>query len=243
VIIFAILAAAYAAVALVVEVKQRQLIFFPSHDQSASPLIPWRLGGQTIGYCRDVPQARTVWLMAHGNAGQASHRGYVLSHLAAADALYVLEYPGYGQRAGQPTRDSMNAAALEAYQALRAAFPRTPVGIIGESIGTGPACFLASAAPPPDKIVLVVPFDVFADVAAEHMPLLPARLMVKDAWDNVAALRNYAGPVDIYGALGDQVIPVGHARRLAASVPQAHLVLIEGGHNDWSESSLVRIER
>lgn len=98
------------------------------------------MGDQTLGYCREVPQPRTGWLMTHGNAGQASHRGYVLSCLAATDSLYVLEYPGFGQRVGTPSRESMNAAAGQAYQALRAAFPRTPVGVIGESIGSGPAC-------------------------------------------------------------------------------------------------------
>jgi len=242
-IILAVLAALYAAVAVVVDVKQRSLLFFPSHDQAASPLLPWRVGDQTLGYCREVPNPRTVWLMTHGNAGQASHRGYVLSCLAGTDSLYVLEYPGYGQRGGQPTRESMNAAAGVAYHALRAAFPHIPVGVIGESIGSGPACFLAAAEPPPDKIVLVVPFDVLADVAAGHLPLLPARLMLKDAWDNGAALRHYQGPLDIYGAVGDQVIPVAHAQRLAASVPQAHFVLLGGGHNDWSVSPLVRIAR
>lgn len=67
--------------------------------------------------------------------------------------------------------------------------------------------------------------------------------MVKDAWDNRAALRSYPGPVDLYGTLGDRVIPVAHARRLAAAVPQTHLILVAGGHNDWPDHPEVWIVR
>jgi pimeloyl-ACP methyl ester carboxylesterase len=242
-IIIAILALGYLAVGVAVDVKQRSFIYFPTHDESYTPLRPWIVAGEIVGYCRAVSNPRTIWLMTHGNAGQASHREYVLAHIAAADSLYVLEYPGYGQRGGRPSKDSINAAAADAYGILRSQFPATPIGVIGESIGSGPASFLASALPAPDKIVLVVPFDTFSSVASEHMPLLPVRAILKDKWDNISALRGYAGPIDIYGAVDDRVVPCEHAKRLAAAVHNAKFVLIEGGHNDWSNSDLVQISR
>jgi uncharacterized protein len=242
-IILAILALGYLALGVAVDVNQRKLIYFPTHDDSFTPLRPWSVAGEIVGYSRSVANPGTIWLMTHGNAGQASHREYVLPHISAADSLYVLEYPGYGLRGGNPTRDSIDAAAAEAYRILRKEFPNTPVGVVGESIGSGPASFLASARPAPDKIVLVVPFDTFASVAGEHMPFLPVRAMLKDKWDNISALRGYAGPVDIYGATDDRVVPCEHARRLAAALPNARFILIPGGHNDWSNSDLVRIAR
>ena len=240
--VVAAIALAYLAIALAADLGQRSLIYFPTHDGADTPLSPWVVDGRIIGYCRAEADPVTVWLMTHGNAGQASHRDYVLGHIPATDSLYVLEYPGYGLREGRPSKESMDGAASEAYQVLRKQFPHTPVGIIGESIGSGPASFLASAPVPPDKIVLVVPFDTLASVASEHMPFLPVRAMLKDTWDNVHALQGYSGPVDIYGAAGDQIIPWVHARRLADAVPNAKFVLIEGGHNDWPSSEQVRIE-
>ena len=241
--IVAIFALAYLAVVVAAAVNQRSLIFFPTHDSADTQLMPWVAGGQVIGYCRAVPDPRTVWLMTHGNAGQASHRAYVLGHISGTDSLYVLEYPGYGLRKGSPSKASMDGAAAEAYQILRNEFPGTPVGVIGESIGSGPASCLASARVPPDKIVLVAPFDTFAGVVSEHMPWLPVRAILKDNWDNIGALRGYSGPVDIYGAADDRVVPPEHAKRLAASLKNARFVMIEGGHNDWSASELVRIAR
>jgi hypothetical protein len=242
-IIVGFIAALYLTVGVLLDLKQRSLIFFPSHEIAVTQLKPWVVDGKTIGYCRPVEAPRTVWLMTHGNAGQASNRAYVLARMSDLDSLYVLEYPGYGLREGHPSKDSMDAAAAEAYQILRRQFPTTPVGALGESIGSGPASFLATLPQPPDKIVLVVPFDNFASVAAAHMPYFPVRAMVKDDWDNIAALQTYRGPIDIYGAEDDQVIPIEHAKRLAAALPNARFTSIKGGHNDWSNSMLVYIAR
>ena len=244
--LFILLAVAglYVAISLIAFFSQRSLLYFPSHDVSgSSQLTPWKIDHRVIGYAREVPNPRTCWLMLHGNAGQAGDRDYVLPRLAPTDSLYVLEYPGYGLRDGSPSRESMNAAAREAYEHLRLQNPGTPVGVIGESIGSGPACSLAQASTPPDKIVLLTPFDTLANVAARHMPLLPVRLILKDRWDNIAALRDYRGPVEIFGALDDTIIPMTHAKALAHQHPGAIFYSILGGHNDWSRNPSVRIER
>lgn len=238
-----LIAAAYIALCALVGLKQRSLLYFPSHSTANTPLEPWTVGGEIIGYSRTVAPPKTVWLMTHGNGGQADGRAYVLQRMSRTDSLYVLEYPGYGLRAGSPSKETMNAAALAAYEALRREFPGTPVGVLGESIGSGPASYLGSLSHPPDKIILVVPFDTLANAAAGHMPLLPARLLLRDRWDNIAALRSYSGPLEIYGAINDRIIRFDHAKNLAAHLPTAKFIALEGGHNDWSASARVRIER
>ncbi|MCX6903095.1 MAG: alpha/beta hydrolase [Verrucomicrobia bacterium] len=235
--------ALYLLLVAVVYFRQRSLLFFPTHVVPATRMTPWSDGSQTIGYCREVPHARTVWLMMHGNGGQAADRDYVLSRMSDQDSLYVLEYPGYGAREGQPSMEAMNRAASEAYQFLRTRNPNTPVCVLAESIGSGPACALALEKVAPDKIVLVVPFDSLVRVAARRFFFLPVRLMLRDAWDNVATLKHYAGPVAIYGATDDAIIPMEHAKALAGQIPRAHFVAITGGHNDWSGNDQVKIQR
>jgi hypothetical protein len=159
------------------------------------------------------------------------------------DSLYVLEYPGYGSREGSPSRESMNQAASDAYRILRARNPNTPVCVLGESIGSGPACALAQEKVAPDKIVLMVPFDSLLKVASKQFFFLPVRLMLRDAWDNVEALKGYTGPIDIFAATADGIIPIAHARALARQVPTAHFIEFFGGHNDWSSNDSVKITR
>ena len=153
-----------------------------------------------------------------------------------------MEYPGYGQREGKPSRGAFNAAAAEALAVLRERFPNLPIGVIGESIGSGPASWLGSQPNPPDKIVLAVPFDRLERVAKEKFPWLPVGLVLRDKWENAVALANFKGAIEIYGAAEDQVIPVAHAQDLAAQLPTAQFTLIPGGHNAWSYQEEVKIE-
>jgi uncharacterized protein len=241
--IVAILLVLYLVLGAAVFLFQRSMLYFPTHHTGSGKLTPWLDGQRTIGFCREVPNARTVWLMTHGNAGQASDREYALSRMSSQDSLYVLEYPGYGLREGRPCRESMNQAAAEAYRLLRSRNPNTPVCVLGESIGSGPACALALEKAPPDKIVLVVPFDTLANAASEVMWFFPVRLMVRDAWNNVEALKHYAGPVDIFAARNDTVIPFRRAETLAKQLPSAQFTPFAGGHNDWSLSDQVKIRR
>jgi pimeloyl-ACP methyl ester carboxylesterase len=236
--------AAYGFLLLNVYLTQSSILYAPtSETRPKSSLLSWTIGDRTIGYAREVVQPRTIWLMLHGNAGQAEHRDYALTLLDPTDSLYVLEYPGFGLRLGKPSRESINAAALEAYRILRTQNPGTPIGVIGESIGSGPACELARASTPPDKIVLLTPFDTLANVAAGHFRMLPIRLMLRDRWDNVEALRAYRGPVEIYAAIDDQVVPFTHAKALADQHACALFRTLLGGHNDWLHKNSVRIAR
>ena len=220
---------------------ERKLLFYPSHRPSGGTLTPWMVDKETIGYSRNSASPKAVWLMLPGNGGQASDREYAIPSFSPEDSVFILEYPGYGNRNGVPSKESFDRAAKDAYFRLREIFPRIPVCVVGESIGTGAASTLASLPHPPDKIVLIVPFDKLSLVGKDHLPSFLVDLILSDDWDNVAALSTYKGPVDIFGAESDTVIPVKHARALAAALPSARFTLIAGGHNDWSRSGRVRI--
>ncbi len=220
---------------------ERKLLFYPSHNPGGA-LPPWLDGnGNAIGVARLVASPKNVWLMLHGNGGQAADRVYALPSFSGEDAVFILEYPGYGLRAGAPSRESFNTAATDAFRRLQNTFPGVPVGVVGESIGTGPAGALAALENPPVKVVLIVPFATLAAVARDHFPSVMVGLILKSNWDNVSALAGYRGPVEIFGAKGDAIIPIAHARALAAGVPAAKLTLIDGGHNEWADAGRVRI--
>ena len=220
---------------------ERKLLFFPTHRTADSGLKPWTKAEDLIGYAREVDAPKNVWLLLHGNAGQASDRAYAIPSFSTEDSVYILEYPGYGNRKGKPSKESFNRAAKEAYVYLREKHPTIPVCVVGESIGSGPATSLAKVSKPPDKLVLIVPFDKLSLVAKEHVPSFLVSLALRDNWDNVEALSDYRGGVEVYGAEGDEVIPVRHAKALAAAVGSSKFVMIKGGHNEWAEQGKVRI--
>ncbi|MCM0080718.1 alpha/beta hydrolase [Geomonas sp. Red32] len=235
--------AAFAIVLFLVgcAVFQRKLLYYPTHHGRGEGLSPWKYQGKTIGFAREVAAPHNVWLMLHGNAGEAGDRQYALDSFSKDDSVYILEYPGYGGRPGAPSLSSINRAAAEGYRLLRSKFPATPVCVAGESLGTGPASTLAMLPHPPDKIVLITPFDVLAHVASYHFPYLPARLLLLDNWNNAKALHKFPGRVEIFAAHDDSVIPPRFARALAAAHPSIVFHEIPGDHNDWSRGSKVSI--
>jgi hypothetical protein len=235
------IAIAYLLLLAAAALLQRRLLYYPTHHAGHPGLAEWRVGGELVGYSREVPEPENVWLMLHGNGGQAGDRVYALTSFSHRDSVYLLEYPGYGSRAGAPSMASINGAAIAAYGALRDRFPGTPVCVVAESVGSGPASVLAGQPRPPAKLVLIVPFDTLARVAQRHFPYLPVRLILRDRWDNVAALAEYRGVVEIFAARDDTIIPAEHARALATSLANARFHEIPGGHNDWALPGRVAI--
>lgn len=220
---------------------QRQVLFYPTHHDAANGLAEWREGARLIGFAREVAEPENVWLLLHGNGGQAADRTYALPRFAARDAVFILEYPGYGRRGGKPSRQAIDLAAVEAYRILRNRFPGKPVCVAGESLGSGPACMLAGQPVPPEKIVLLVPYDSLKRVAAGRAPWLPTGALLGELWDNTVALAGYRGAVEIFAARDDTIIPVAHAKALATGFPAAKLHLLRCDHNGWAQQAEVEI--
>ncbi len=220
----------YAAVCVMIFLRQRHMLYFPSSMALAEQLAyapgaglePWNdAAGKRIGWKREGREpsgSAQHWLVLHGNAGLAVQRAYWADALERVLpdrtlSVYFLEYPGYGRREGTPTQSSLTAAALAAFDALSPEGKRT--FLLGESLGCAVAAQVAHArSGRVGGVVLVSPFNRLADVAGYHYPWLPVRWLVRDPWKSDDALRGFAGPVAILAAERDSVVPAKFAQRL-----------------------------
>jgi pimeloyl-ACP methyl ester carboxylesterase len=231
-------------------INQRSMLYFPSRSDAVklgteaarAGLEAWRDdAGNIIGWktlsAPDDPRPQADILFLHGNAGYAVHRAAYIPILrnAAKDraiSIHILEYPGYGARPGKPSQQGHIAAALEALRALRRS-SRTIV--VGESIGTGVACALASeASERVAGLVLLTPFDSLVAVAKHHYPLLPVGWLLRDRYPSADWLRRYHGPMVVILAGRDQVVPMETGRRLYESYSGPKL-LLTAPHADHNE--------
>ena len=192
-------------------------------------LAPWRSRqGEIIGWQaaspRGLPSGRPAYrlLVFHGNAGFALDRDQILRGFEQLNhgftwEVFLFEYPGYGSRPGQPGEAAITQAAA-AFAELQAADDR-PIYLLGESLGSGPACALARAhGSEIAGLMLITPFSRLADAADYHYPWLPVRLLLRDRWDNLAALRGFHGRFACLLAGNDQTTPTAEGRSLFASV-------------------------
>ena len=253
--ILRLFAIAYVAFLLLVAGCQSRLIYHPR--VSAEPVLmeqakeariePWReASGALIGWKMAAPRAKARLLVFHGNAGDAVVRAqYLHTFHALGWEPYVMEYPGYGARPGSPGMSAFFAAGRAAIATVRAADER-PLYLLGESIGAGTACAMAGEHPEEiSGVLLVVPFARLAEVAQRVMPWLPVRLLLRDTYDNVAALGKYHGPVAFVVAANDEVVGVEQGRKLHESYagPKLLIELPETTHNGFGtgpEMSWVR---
>ena len=225
---------------------QRKLLFFPTkipadvvvQAGAEHGFVPWKNNsGQIIGW--KIPASGTATgsvLIVHGNAGCAVSRDYLAQpiHDAASVDVFVLEYPGYGARAGSPSKSSFNAAAEESFQLLPANAPRY---VVSESIGAGVACELAKNHPNEVAgLALFVPYHRLASVAQRQMWFLPAYFLLLDRFDPEECLTHYHGPVKFIVAGADEVIGAASGLRLANGYSGVKDLQVFPGahHNDIS---------
>jgi len=158
-------------------------------------------------------------LVLHGNADaafQCAHYADSLQEVAPLD-VFLIEYPGYADRPGAPSERSLYAAAEEGFALLAT---NAPIFLVGESLGTGVAAYLAGAHP--DRVagvVLLAPFDSLVAVGQHQMPIFPVGLMLADRFPSEEHLRGYHGPVAILVVADDQVVPSAFGRALYESYP------------------------
>jgi pimeloyl-ACP methyl ester carboxylesterase len=145
-------------------------------------------------------------------------------------AVLLVEYPGYGRSTGSPSQASIAAAMAEAYDRARQRADVDPDRIVayGRSLGGGAACALVRER----RVAALVLESTFTSVRRLARGMLVPGFLVRDPFDNLAALRDYDGPVLIVHGEHDQLVPVAHARALHAAAPRSRLALERCGHND-----------
>ena len=235
---------------------QRAFIYHPRVFSSAEvdrmaqsrELVRWtNATGQNIGFKRMSPRqpSQGAVLMTYGNGSTATDSGYYADNIqnAAALDMYILEYPGYEDRPGKPSQKAIFAAAREGFELLPA---NKPIYLVGESLGSGVASYLAGTYPNRVAgIVLISPFNKLTSVAQYHFPILPVFLLLTDRYPSVVYLRNYHGKVAVTVDGRDVVVPEKFGLRLYNSYtgPKKLWQFPDSGHceitdpaNFWKEA-------
>jgi fermentation-respiration switch protein FrsA (DUF1100 family) len=180
------------------------------------------------------PQARTSMLFFHGNAGNLEDRREML--LALRDlplCVLAIDYRGYGKSGGTPSEAGLYQDARAAYDWLAARTSPDRIVVLGKSLGSAPACELATQLPL-RGLIIQSSFTRAPDMAGRVLPFFPARFFMHTKMDNLAKVSRIACPKLFIHSRSDEMIPFAMAERLfAEAAPPKESAWFDGaGHND-----------
>jgi uncharacterized protein len=250
-----ILAAAlliYGAILVLLRVYESKLIYFPGAERHLAPppaglsvrraeivgadgvkLVAWVIPAAH-------PSASAWLLICHGNAGNLSEFGRP-AHYAGLRGLglnlLAFDYRGYGESEGLPTEAGLYRDAEAAYRYLRDRLdvPAGRIIIFGHSLGSAVAIDLASRVAAAGLIVEGA-FTSATDRGQELYPYIPVRWVAASHFNSLEKISRVAAPKLFLHATNDEVIPLGHGRRLFdAAAPPKTFVPLQGGHGDAFE--------
>lgn len=218
---------------------QRSLLFpapdrVSDRDVRGAEIVPLATASGSLPALLLAPEsARPVPLVifTHGNAELATDwlpEFVEIVHWGVA--VLLVEYPGYGGSPGRPSESSITDAIRAAYDwaAADRRIDAKRIVAYGRSLGGGAASRLAADRP----LAALILESAFTSVADFSGRLLAPGFLVRDRFDNRAALAKYRGPLLVIHGTHDTIVPIAQGRELAALVPGARFHEIDCGHND-----------
>ncbi|MBT8488884.1 MAG: alpha/beta fold hydrolase [Gemmatimonadetes bacterium] len=177
------------------------------------------------------PGPHPAALYAHGNGELIDHWAVEMQDLARGGvSALAVEFPGYGFSDGKPSRTTIRSTFSTAYDTLasRPEVDGSRIVAYGRSMGGGAATDLTRDR----RVAALVLQSTFSSIADVARSMFVPGFLIRDRFDNVAAVRSYPGPVLLMHGLDDEVLPYRHAERIAAAREGLGVTRIDCGHND-----------
>lgn len=189
----------------------------------------------TRGWFIPKEGARGTILYSHGN-------GECIADSLEAVGIYrdlgfnvlVYDYGGYGQSTGKPSEQRCydDVRAMWKYLTVTRGIPPDRIVLFGRSLGGGPTTQLATEVKPA-CVVLESTFCSIPAMARAKFPLIPAWLILRTRFDNLAKVARITAPLLVIHSRTDSVVPFAQGRALyERATCRKEFLEIHGDHND-----------
>ncbi len=214
---------------------QRKLIYFPtakiSHGLNQLKLVNNNASIDVIVLNEGKNEALIYF---GGNAESVIYNAEDFLKEFPQHTVYLLNYRGYGESTGNPTEKGIFSDALFLFDKVKNKHQK--ISVIGRSLGTGVAVYLASRRPI-NKIALITPYDSIKSLGQSKFIIFPVFLLLKDKYDSLSRVKHIQAQTIALVAENDEIIPKKHSLRLINEFPSEQITAItikNSGHNDIS---------
>ncbi|KAM3145142.1 hypothetical protein pb186bvf_002817 [Paramecium bursaria] len=128
--------------------------------------------------------------------------------------VIAVEYPGYGVYQGKPNEKQILSDADTVFNYVKnKRFNEESIIICGRSIGTGPACYLASKHHI-SNLILISPFYSLKQLIQDKFGSIMSAF-IQERFPNFEYIQQVKSPTFILHGISDEIIPVKHSQMLA----------------------------
>ncbi|MBL1141609.1 MAG: alpha/beta hydrolase [Proteobacteria bacterium] len=225
----------YFIFAIVLFVFQRNFLYYPTakviHDHEVQQ---YGVGENVLDVVVLNQGNENAIIYFGGNAESVVNNAKSFSQIFINHTVYLVNYRGYGGSTGKPTEKNLYSDAHYLYDVFSK--QHNQISVIGRSLGTGVATFLASTRAI-YKMVLITPYDSIQNIAQSRYPVYPISLMLKDKFDSASRIKDISASTLVILAEYDAVIPLKNSQQLIEKFPasQVQVETVNGdGHNNLS---------
>ncbi|MBA4417364.1 MAG: hypothetical protein C0392_05585 [Syntrophus sp. (in: bacteria)] len=186
-------------------------------------------------FCKNSNDKKQKLIIYFG--GNAEEVSYLIKDSARIEdwALALTNYRGYGQSDGKPGEKELYEDSLRIYDyyAARPDVDRTNIVVMGRSLGTGVATYLASKRRV-KAAILISPYESIASIAKERFWFAPVDMILKHRFDSHMYAPAIKAPLLCILGSWDTIVTPDHSRNLIKKWEGATEVheLKGFGHND-----------
>jgi pimeloyl-ACP methyl ester carboxylesterase len=218
---------------------QRSFLYFPTPvgGVRVPSLLTMSVGGVSLKVCCKPEEGDKALIYFGGNAEDVSYSLADFANAFPDHALYMPHYRGYSGSGGNPTEKDLLGDAQALLDMVSQKHQK--ITIVGRSLGTGIAVWLASNKQNVERLVLITPYDSILNLACQKFPFLLVRWLLKDRYDSIQWASRVSCPTKILAADRDEIIPMQSTLNLfkAFAPGVATMDVIQGtNHNSISES-------
>ena len=165
------------------------------------------------------PNSKGVILYLHGNRGSNRRCIYQAENMAGNGYdIFMPDYRGYGKSGGAiQSEQQLFDDVQTVYDFLKQHYDESQIVVVGYSIGSGMASWVA-ANNTPQQLALLAPYVSLVDIKNRRAPFLPSFLL-KYPLRNIQHLEKISCPVNLFHGLQDRIIPFDSSEKLQAVNP------------------------
>ncbi|MBL4679582.1 MAG: alpha/beta hydrolase [Pseudomonadales bacterium] len=228
----------YLIVGTLLFILQREFMYFPTPKlEHIFEIEQYANDGETIDVVVLNRGNQNAIIYFGGNGERVVNNANDFIDTFQSHTIYLVNYRGYSGSTGTPTEEAIYSDAHAIYDEV--GNEHKEISVIGRSLGTGVATFLASTREV-TKMVLISPYDSIVNLAQDQYPMYPISLLLVDKYMSSDRVGRIKSKTLILLAENDLVIPFKYSEKIIEEF-SPHQVVVEtiknSGHNTISNSN------